>query len=475
MRKLRYFFCGRFFPFALAAFLLLVTGLLLIFWLPRLLAPVAALERVLALIASVAVCCDNSPAEYKLPRAVLIVLLPWIGAIACFFFLAGPGKEMKEDTVKSPPPPFPLSALSENLSGLPACAVKTADYFPVGKEMYLALLEDLRKAKKFVYLEFYIAAEGLFLSNIMDILEEKARGGADCRLLLDGFGSALTLPADFAEEAQRRGIRVRFFRPLKFPTRSSERRDHRKIAVIDGQIAYTGGINLADEYIGEKIRFGHWKDTALRVTGGAAAVVCNLFGRTWNALDPSCPVPLPKPAGGGAPCAVIADSADERTRRAGRDALIKLFAGARRRLYVNTPYLAPDATLMQALETAALSGTDVRIMIPHIPDKKFPFAVSRSYAAELKRSGVKIMEYTDGFLHAKSVVSDDIAFISSYNLDFRSLYLQSECGIAVKQKALADRVAADFLGAWEAGTPLPAQGKAGEIFNRVLRLAAPVF
>ncbi len=474
MRRLKYFLCGRFFPFALAALLLLATGLILIFWLPRLLAPIAALERVLALISAVAVCCDDSPAEFKLPRAVLIVLLPWVGAIACLFFLVGE-KEITKETNGNAQQRFPLSVLSENLSALPACAAKTADYFPVGREMYLSLLADLKRAKKFICLEFYIAAEGLFLSDILDILEEKAKSGVDCRLLLDGFGCALTLPSDFQKEAEKRNISVRFFRPLKFPTRSSERRDHRKIAVIDGQIAYTGGVNLADEYIGEKIRFGHWKDTAVRVTGGAAALFCDLFVRTWDSLGPDRPLPRFRHAGGNIPCAVIADSADETSCRAGRSALLKLFAGAERRLYVTTPYLAPDTALMRTLETAALAGVDVRLMIPHIPDKKLPFLLSRSYAAELERSGVKVMEYTDGFLHAKSVVSDDVAFVSSYNLDFRSLYLQSECGIAVKQKAFADRVAADFLSVWEGGTSLPARGKASEIFGRVLRLTAPIF
>ena len=308
----------------------------------------------------------------------------------------------------------------------------------------------------------------------MEILTRKAAEGVDVRLICDGFGSALTLPSSFGREAERRGVRTLVFRPLRFPSRAAGRRDHRKIVAIDGTIAYTGGVNLADEYIGEKIRFGHWKDTALRVTGGAASALAALFCKTWNENDKTRPLVPPKTAGGGIPCAVLCDSACETTQRAGRQALIKLFAGARKRLSLNTPYLAPDASLMRALESVALSEADVRLMIPHIPDKKLPFRLTRSYAQELEKSGVKVMEYTDGFLHAKSVVSDDVVFVSSYNLDFRSLYLQAECGVAVKNNALADRLASDFLAAWAGGTPLPREGDAARFFGRLLRLAAPL-
>lgn len=475
MRKLRYFFCGRFFFFALAAFLLLVLGIVLSVWLPALLAPIAVLERLLALIAAVALCCGSSPAEFKLSGTVLILLLPWVGA-AVGFCLIGKGQktDFRGTMSEVPSSKFPLATLSASLVGLKAHSLKTAEYFPVGREMYLALCKDLEGAKKSVYLEFYIAAEGVFLSDVMEILERKAARGVDVRIILDGFGCALTLPPEFIKEAARRGIWVSVFRPLGFPSPKSHRRDHRKIAVIDGEIAYTGGVNLADEYIGEKIRFGHWKDTALRVTGGAAGDFAALFCRTWNALEPDRPLSPPKPSGGIIPCAVIADGADETRQRAGREALLRLFAGATQRLFVNTPYLAPDSSLMRAMESAALTGVDVRLMIPHIPDKKFPYLLTRSYARELTESGVKVMEYTDGFLHAKSVVSDDVVFVSSYNLDFRSLYLQAECGIAVRQKSLADKVARDFLTAWESGTPLPERHGGAEKFCRMLRLAAPL-
>lgn len=473
MRKPKLLFFGRFFPFALAVLALAVLGIVLSVRLPRLLRPIAAAERFFALLAVLVVAADGSPAEYKLSKAVLTLLLPWVGAILCFLFLFR-GQTVPVGAVSpSPSSELGLSALSKSLTGLDGCALKTAEYFSVGREMYERFLADLKRAKKNIWLEFYIVAEGIFFGDVLAILAEKAEKGVDVRLIYDGFGCALTLPSSFGAEMEKRGVKTYCFRPLKFPSRDAGKRDHRKIAVIDGEIGYTGGINLADEYIGEKIRFGHWKDTAVRVTGGAASALAVLFCRTWNAGNRDFPVYPPPPSGGTIPCAVIAD-AGEGTLRAGRQALLTLIAAAKKRLYLNTPYLAPDSALIAALASAALSGADVRLMIPHIPDKKLPFLLTRSYARELELSGVKVLEYTDGFLHAKSVVSDGIAFVSSYNLDFRSLYLQSECGIAVKSKSLADKLAADFLAAWAAGTPLPAAGKAEEFFCRLLRLVAPL-
>lgn len=473
MRKLKYFFCGRFFPFALTALAILTVWIVLAVRLPALLAPIAVLERIAAVIAAVAAACGRSPSEYKLSKIALILLLPWTGTLFCLLF-PDRAEPYRQDGGNAGSPRLPLSSLAENLSSVKTCSLKTAEYFSVGSEMYPRLLSDLRGAKKSIWLEFYIIAEGIFWSDVLEILTEKACAGVDVRLLYDGFGSALTLPPSFPKEMARRGVKAYCFRPLGFPSRNAGRRDHRKIAAIDGEIAYTGGINLADEYIGEKIRFGHWKDTAIRVTGGAAASLALLFTRTWNAGNPDDVLCPPKPSGGNVPCAVISDDSADRELRAGHQALLRLFAGAEKRLYINTPYLAPDLPLLRALECAALSGVDVRLMIPHIPDKKYPFLLTRSYAAELERSGVQVREYTDGFLHAKSVVSDGTAFVSSYNLDFRSLFLQAECGVAVRQTALADKLAADFLAAWEGGTPLPARGRAYTLFCRLLRLTAPL-
>ncbi len=472
MRKPSLFFRGPLFPFVLAAAGLFLLGVYLSVRLPFLLKPIAAAERLFALFAVLTVAADGSPAEYKLPKAVLVLLLPWVGATLCFVFLFRGGESDFEATMSEP--------LPADFSSLPPSGgafvrrgdvLKTAEYFPVGREMYLRLLGDLKGAKRSVWLEFYIIAEGVFFGDVLGILTEKAARGVDVRLIYDGFGCALTLPPSFEKDMRRRGIRTRCFRPLRPFARKAGRRDHRKIVVIDGEIGYTGGINLADEYIGEKIRFGHWKDSAIRVTGGAASSLARLFCRSWNA-EGDDPLSPPPPSGGNIPCAVISDT--DGGPRAGRQALLRLIAGAKRRLYLNTPYLAPDTAVFSALAGAALGGVDVRLMIPHIPDKKFPFLLTRSYARELERCGVQVMEYTDGFLHAKSVVADGVAFVSSYNLDFRSLYLQSECGVAVKSPTLADKLAADFLAAWAGGTPLPAAGRAKEFFCRILRLTAPL-
>ncbi|MDE5897514.1 MAG: cardiolipin synthase, partial [Clostridia bacterium] len=295
-----------------------------------------------------------------------------------------------------------------------------------------------------------IVEQGSFFGAVLSVLREKAAAGLDVRLAYDDFGCALTLPRNFSEELRRAGIRVTVLRPVKFPLRSLNRRNHRKIAVIDGEIGYVGGINLADEYTGEKIRFGNWKDTALRVTGEPAQKLAGLFAEDAGISPPD----FPPAKRGTLPCVPVSDTAHGENLRAGPCAHALLLARAERYAYYYTPYLAPDSALLHAFRCAAAAGVDVRILIPHIPDKKATFLLTRRFARELERAGVQVREYTAGFLHAKSAVTEEYAFVSSYNLDYRSLYLQAECGIAVKDGELVRKLTEDFLSTWEAGTPV---------------------
>lgn len=452
MRKLRYFFDGRLFPCALIFAASVGATLALAVWLPRALAPVALAERLFSLIAALFIVCAKEPPEFKLSKIVFIVFLPWTGAIFALVWLR---------RTPNANPPETRQCLAESI-----------EYFPVGKEMFERLCVDLANAKKFIWLEYYIVAHGAFFHALSEILERKAKEGVDVRLLYDDFGCCLTLPKRFEKEQAKRGIKAYAVRRIRFPSRAVNRRNHRKIAVIDGGIAYTGGINLADEYIGEKIRFGHWKDTAVRVTGAPAAAFAKLIADDMPRI---LELPEIKEQKGTIPCVVIADSAEDTQFRAGRAALCSLVHAARNSVWLFTPYLAPDAALTSALEAAARAGRDVRIMIPHIPDKKLTFLITQSYAREMTSAGVKIREYTAGFLHAKSLVADGKhCFVSTYNLDFRSLYLQAECGLYAENEDLGNALERDFLSAWEAGTPLKKASPLKRALGAVCRLFAPL-
>lgn len=452
MRKTRYFFGGRLFPCALVFALTAAAAFVLAIWVPRALAPVALAERLFSFVVLLYTVCSSDLPECKLPKAVLIVLLPWTGAALAIVW-------------RRKKPRAAVKPVAEQ------CFAESLEYFPVGSDMYGRLLADISAAEKFVWLEYYIVAHGAFFHAVCELLERKAKEGLDIRLLYDDFGCSLTLSKNFGRELEKRGIKAYALRRIRFPSRAMNRRNHRKIAAIDGEIAYTGGINLADEYIGEKIRFGHWKDTAVRVTGAPAIEFAKLIAKEFS----HSALPALSPKEGNIPCAIIADGAEDSEVRAGVCAFCALIHTSEKYAYLNTPYLAPDGAVCAALKQAALAGKDVRIMIPHIPDKRTTFFISRSYARELIQAGVQIKEYTAGFLHAKSLVADGRhCFVSSYNLDFRSLYLQAECGLYAENEPLAEELTRDFLAAWETGTPVKKAGFFSHALGRLMRLFAPL-
>ena len=474
MRKLRNFFAGRLFPCALLSLLVLILGVCLAVTIPRILAPLAALERIFAAIVAIAVVRSDALPAVKESKLVLILLLPWTGSFLCLLMHQSPRTPLPLHHGTGETLAGQIGALAEGAGG-GFCFAESAQYFSVGSEMREKLLDDLKRAQKSIFLEYYIVAEGVLFRELFTILRAKAHTGVDVRLIIDGFGCSLTLSKKARKKIEDAGIAVRVFRPVRLC--GFNKRDHRKIAVIDERIAYTGGMNLADEYVGEEIRFGHWKDTAVRVTGGAAQRLLRLFLATWGRLSCENPPSVSEipPFTAGIPCAVFADADSAEIPRAGVRIFTKLFSHATRSLYLNTPYLALDKTLTDLLKTAAGAGVDVRIMIPHIPDKKSVFVLTRDYARELERAGVKVREYTAGFLHAKSAVADGkCALIGSYNLDFRSLYIQAEDAVFLEDEALAGELARDFLAVWEQGTELPKQQFWEKIVCPVLRLFAPL-
>ena len=323
----------------------------------------------------------------------------------------------------------------EHAALCPAYRNTETTYYPTGADFFPVFLRELAQAKEYIFLEYFIIAEGSMWSDVLDILTEKAAAGVEVRVIYDGVGSAPTLPSDYPQQLAQKGIRCQEFQPFR-PLLSihQNNRDHRKICVIDGVTGFVSGLNLADEYVDRKERFGYWKDNALRLRGEAVWSLAVFFLTMWNHQNPHTdfspfrPKALPPVNTTGGIVVPYADTPDP-ADTVGADLHLQMITKAKRYLYLTTPYLVIDETITAALCTAARSGVDVRILTPHIPDKKVVFAVTQSNYPVLLEAGVRIYEFTPGFLHSKTVVADDLyASVGSCNLDYRSFYLQFENG-----------------------------------------------
>lgn len=312
------------------------------------------------------------------------------------------------------------------------------EYFPLGEDMHCRMLEDLRTAEKFIYMEYFIIEEGKFWNSILDILKQKAAEGVEIKVLYDDIGCMMTLPGNYCKTLRTYGIEAVPFSRLRGQADSEfNNRSHRKIMVIDGKIGYTGGVNIADEYINEVIKFGHWKDIGIRLEGEAVWELTKLFLVdyginekevlvTSHELYPVQPDITEKgyiiPFGDG-PHPIY-------KRRVGKSVIQNMLSGATRYAWMTSPYLIIDNDLCTDLENAALRGVDVRIIVPHIPDKQIIFSMTQSFYPRLMDAGVKIYEYEPGFIHAKSyLVDDEYAMIGTINLDYRSLVHHFENGV----------------------------------------------
>ncbi len=358
-------------------------------------------------------------------------------------------------------------------------------YFKSGWEMHKAMLDDLAHAEHSIFMEYFIIEDGVMWDSVLEILKERAAHGVDVRLIYDDFGSILTLPPRYDKKLGEYGIKSRIFNRFHpFLTTLQNNRDHRKITVIDGKIAYTGGVNLADEYIGEKIRFGVWKDSAIRLCGGAAAGFAAMFLGMWSLLtrqEETVANYLPKQ-----PLAVASDGwvqpytdSPMDTENVGEHVFLHAFERTRKYLYITTPYFMVGDELISALKFCAKSGADVRIITPHIPDKPAVHFTTRSYYRELIEAGVRIYEFTDGFIHSKNVVSDgDFAVVGTVNMDYRSLYLHFECGCCLYGASTVASIERDFLDTMRVSREITLSDCKSNfivrIFQQICRIFAPL-
>ena len=410
---------------------------------------------------------------YKITWIIIILLFPLFGGLFYLFWGNTPFNRARTQHQYEPNPPDftdymrkpateELSQLHprhaartryiDSLCGMPAWTNTEAHYFRAGEDMFASMCEELEKAERFIFLEYFIIEEGRMWNTILDILARKAKEGLDVRIIYDDVGSIATLPQHYDRYLVSLGIRaVRFNRFIPTLNTYLNYRNHRKMMIIDGNVGYMGGINLADEYINGYEKHGHWKDTAILLKGEAVFSLTTMFLSMWDYL-------IKKE--GEDYAAYYPDSWDENAQgivqpfadnplddeAVGETVYLNLINKAKRYVYITTPYLILSNEMVTAMNTAAKSGVDVRIITPHVPDKWYVHAVSRSYYEMLVEAGVKIYEYTPGFVHAKTfVVDDEYAVVGTINLDYRSLYLHFECAAWMYKASCVTDVRDDFL------------------------------
>ena len=332
-----------------------------------------------------------------------------------------------------------------------------SQFFANGEEMWQQMLEDLKRAEKFIFLEYYIVDEGLMWDSILEILEEKAAQGVEVKMLYDDIGCMVTLPGDYTLHLRSKGIDAhKFNKVIPRMTVAYNNRDHRKILVIDGQISYTGGINLADEYINHIERFGHWKDSGIRIDGPATQAFTRLFLMNWyinrGEISDFDQYHLENQTRFGSGLCIPYGSGPKPIykTKVGKIVYQNLINQAEDFVYITTPYLIIDYDLTEDIKNAAMRGVDVRIVTPHIPDKKLIQLVTRGAYPDLLSAGVRIFEYTPGFIHSKQMIVDDrFAAVGTINLDYRSLVHHYENAVLLyKTESIAD-IRKDFEGIFE--------------------------
>lgn len=336
--------------------------------------------------------------------------------------------------------------------GYPVHHNTAVQYFPSGEAKFEELLKQLSSAKHYIFMEYFIVEKGKMWSEVLKVLDKKVKEGVEVRLMYDGTCSMEKLPVSYPKYLRKRGIKCKEFSPIK-PILSTHQnnRDHRKICVVDGRVAFTGGINIGDEYINVKSPFGHWKDTAVLLEGEAVQSLTMMFLQLWNAdekgqedyeayLTPKSET-INKELGFVLP---YADSPYD-NECVGEQVYLHILNHAKKYVHITTPYLIVDNEMLTNLVYAAKCGVEVIIIMPHIPDKWYAFALAKTYYEELIEAGVQIYEYTPGFIHAKMFISDDdTATVGTINLDYRSLYLHFECGAFIFNNPVVKDIEEDF-------------------------------
>ena len=450
----------------------------ILFYLSAYYLPIALFFNLLSLAAVVFIINRPGNPQVKMAWVVPILVFPLFGGVI-FLISGGKGPKKKllraldessdmlrpyREAVGKTEPPAPARREDRYLAGqchyldtrgFPAYTDTAADYYADCREGWERLLRDLRAAEKFIFMEYFIISPGVMWDPILEILREKAAAGVEVRLIYDDVGSISHLPRDYASRLEAMGIRCIAFNRYK-PVYAvvMNHRDHRKITVIDGHIGYTGGANLADEYVGEEIRFGEWKDNFLRLEGKGVQGLTLLFLEMWNAnrrTDTRHGVAdyMPDPARftQGSCDGVVQPYGDSPvdSEILAENVYLNIINQATDYVYIYTPYVVIDFEMTRALSLAARRGVDVRLVVPAVPDKKTVYHLGKSYFPELIENGVKVLRFTPGFVHSKVFLADDRqAVVGTINLDYRSLTLHFENACMFVDHPVIPSVKADF-------------------------------
>ncbi len=432
---------------------------------------------ILAVFVVVVIVNKRSNLSYKIAWTVVILAVPIVGLLVYFIFgrseLTRPTRKrmeainfqieqslpenqgLQEELMEQDLSVYRQSKYVSEWAGYPVYKNTETKYYPCGEEMFLDMLKALEEAKHFIFMEYFIVEEGYMFGKILEILRRKAEQGVDVRFIYDDFGCVTTLPEKYFLQMQSWGIQCVRFNPL-YPVMSvvMNNRDHRKILVADGKVGFTGGINLADEYVNKVKRFGYWKDTGVRLEGEGVWSFTVMFLEMWDYITKTEEKDLDqfRPSryqtrqyeSDGYVQPYTDSPLDNET--VGENIYMNIINRAKKYVYIFTPYLIPDDELLKALQNTAKSGVDVRIIMPGIPDKQVVYWISQSYYEPLLECGVRIYQYNPGFLHAKCFVCDDeVAVVGSVNLDYRSLYLHFECGVWMYRSKAVMQVKEDVL------------------------------
>lgn len=463
--------------FAIVSFLLVLQIILLAWFILSLSQYFIFIDLFLKLISIVAVIIimnRHSNPVYKLAWVIPILLFPLLGGLFYLFIMGQTHtavffKKLQSLSDKlTKPYPQDEAVLSEiekefpkraslvryinRATGLCAHRAEDAEYFETGEKFYTSLLHTLEKAEKYIFLEFFILNDGKMWQSVLDILKRKAAQGVDVRIMYDGMGSLVLLPKSFPSQIRALGIKCKVFGPfVPFLSALQNNRDHRKICVIDGKVAYTGGANISDEYINADGRSSVWKDMCVKVGGEAAFSFTIMFLKLWAHVNKeTVNIEAFKPEAKESPSLndgylIAYDDIPLDNYQTGECVYLDVINKAEKYVYITTPYLILDHEMVVALKNASLGGIDIKIICPYVTDHWYARAVAYSYYKELTENGIEIYEYSPGFIHGKTFCSDDsVAVVGSINLDYRSLFLHFECACAFMGGSVVKNVRDDF-------------------------------
>lgn len=423
---------------------------------------------VFAFIVALIIDNGNQHADIRLAYIIILVLFPFYGTLTYILSLLGMGnRKFKKHIKRIELQTTPLKQNCDIVDNIDNPIVKgisnymfnncrfptyldtNATYYSLGEEQYTDMLEAIKGAKKFIFLEYYIIQHGKMLDTIIDLLKEKVREGVEVRFMYDGTSSIAKIPHSFVKKTNKLGIKCKMFMPVRaLLSTEQNNRDHRKLLIIDNKIAFTGGINLSDEYINETHPFGKWKDVGVKLEGKAVTSFTQMFLKMWNfkqkEIEDFSPYMTDESSTSDGYFIPIGDHPHD-GEDVSKTLILQILATAKHYVYISTPYLILDDELRNAISTTAKRGVDVRIITPNKPDKKLIYCVTQTNYKQLIENGVKIYQYLPGFIHAKIIVSDNQhTMLGTVNLDYRSLFLNFENAVYMYNNSQIEKIRQDF-------------------------------